>query len=114
MHAHIGVDGGAGGAFIGTLWLGPQRLDGPFNDASHPKSVGEVAATNPATSNVTVKSGQGGHQHYTNHVDAHVHVVDVGEFNSQHTHPITERTVGGGEELPILPPFMAVNYLIKT
>lgn len=113
-HFHEGVDGGAGGGFIGAVWMGTRRLDGPFNDASHPVSVEIVANTVPSPSHVSVVQGQGAHQHFTNAVASHTHVVDVQPFNSQHTHPITERTIGGGQDLPILPPYMAVNYLIKV
>lgn len=112
-HFHEGVDGGAGGGFIGAIWGGTRRLDGPFNDASHPVSVEVVANTVPSPSHVTVVDG-GQHQHFTNTVPPHSHPLTINEFNSQHVHGIPERAVGGGQPLPILPPYYGVVYLIKT
>jgi hypothetical protein len=114
QHFHEGVDGGAGGGFIGAMWGGTRRLDGPFNDASHPVSVEIVANTKPSPSHVTVRQGQGAHQHFTNAEPPHTHPVTIQPYNAKHTHNVTERSVGGGQDIPILPPYMAVNYLIKT
>jgi hypothetical protein len=112
-HFHEGADGGGGGGFIAAFWGGTRRLDGPFNDASHPVSVEIVQNTVPSPSHVTVIDG-GTHQHFTNRVPPHGHPLTINPFNSQHTHGIPERTVGGGQPLSIIPPFLAVNYLIKT
>jgi hypothetical protein len=113
QHAHQGVDGGAGGGFIGAMWGGTRRLDGPFNDASHPVSSEIVANSKPSPSYVSVKAG-GAHPHRTNYEQPHGHPVTITPFNSQHVHNITERTVGGGQSFDILPPFLGVHYLIKT
>ena len=112
-HFHEGVDGGAGGGFIGAIWGGTRRLDGPFNDASHPVSVEIVANSKPSPSHVTVVAG-GQHQHFTNEVPPHGHPLTIDAFNSTHVHGIPERAVGGGQALPILPPYFGVTYLIKT
>ena len=113
QHWHEGVAGGNGGGFIYEAWGGRRRLDGPFNDASHPVAVDSAPNTVPSPSHVTVKFG-GGHGHFTNDVSPHTHEVTVQPFNSQHVHGIPERSVGGGQEFNILPPFLTVNYLIKT
>jgi hypothetical protein len=113
QHWHEGADGGAGGGFIAAIWGGTRRLDGPFNDASHPVSVEIVANTVPSPSHVTVRDG-GTHQHFTNIVPPHGHPITIDPYNSNHVHAIPERSIGGGQPISILPPFLAVNYLIKT
>jgi hypothetical protein len=112
-HWHEGADGGAGGSFVAAMWGGTRRLDGPFNDASHPVSVGLVANTKPSPSHVTVNDG-GTHQHFTNIVPPHGHPIDIDPYNSAHVHGIPERSIGGGQAISIIPPFLGVQYLIKT
>ncbi len=112
-HFHEGVAGGNGGNFVYEAWGGRRRLDGPFNDASHPVAVDTAPNTVPSPSHVTVRDG-GTHQHFTNVVPPHGHPIDIQPYNSNHVHAIPERSIGGSQPISIIPPFLAVNYLIKT
>jgi len=112
-HAHVWADGAGGGAFIAKYFGGTRRLDGPFNDASHPVAVQEVDATTRAATGVEVTSGRSEHTHVTAVGGGHSHTVHV-EPSTGSLVGLTEQVVGGGAPISTLPPFLGVNWMIRT
>jgi hypothetical protein len=112
-HYHAGADGGAGGYFIAMMWGGRRRIDGPFNDASHPVAVQEVPNTVRAYTGVQVVAG-GAHHHWTDVRGAHTHLISVDADYTEHVHILNEALVGASKPFNISPPYAAVRYLIKT
>ena len=110
-HQHVGA--WPGGAIIAQVWNGPWRLDGPFNDASHPTAVGAISGINYAQTNISI-GGDGDHSHTTDLDGAHTHVATITPTGSDHVHPIDERSVGGGAAFDNNPPYGCVNWFIKT
>lgn len=102
-----------GGGMIAQIWGGPWRLDGPFNDASHPTAVGALPGVGEARTGVTIPGG-GAHAHATDVEADHTHVATTKVTGSAHSHPVIENAVGGGVSFDNNPPYNCVNYLIKT
>jgi hypothetical protein len=120
-HTHSVVDPGhlhtapyGAGAFICTVWGAPNKLDGLFNDASHTYNVDPANFTNTAKTNVYLDPSGGEHTHTTESSPSHTHAVTVNPYNSDHTHAISEVSVGGGQPFDITPPFMGMYIFVKT
>ena len=120
-HTH-GAPLGSSTGFICTDWTGMNRVDGPFNDASHTYAVEEFKETaknvdvyGHGTTGIQTTTASSNHDHPISSVGDHTHQVVVGDASgSTHTHPITENTVGGGQPFDIRPPFMGMFLMIKT
>ena len=110
-HQHFGA--WPGGPIIVGVWGGRYKLDGPFNDASHPVAVDALPGVNTADTGITIGGG-GDHVHSTNQQGSHVHTATAEPAGGTHSHPIAEHTVGEGVAFDNNPPYACVNYLVKT
>jgi hypothetical protein len=119
-HTH-GAPLGSSTGFICTDWTGMNRVDGPFNDASHTYAVEEFKETGKnvdvfghGTTGIQTTTASSNHDHPISSAPDHTHNITVGPGGGTHSHPITENTVGGGQPFDIRPPFMGMFLYVKT
>jgi hypothetical protein len=111
-HHHVGTDQYAQ-YFIGVVWGGNNKLDGPFNDASHTWTVDVAAATDYAATGITISTDGSAHSHAVGQ-DNHTHTVTI-DVTGGHTHQMpTENIVGLGQPLDITPSSLGVKFYVKV
>lgn len=111
-HTHHGSNF-FGADLIGVVWGGQNKIDGPFNDASHTYSVEAVTAVLDAVTGVTVKSTGSAHTHNLS-TDSHSHDATINPAGG-HVHGLpTESSVGTNTPLDTTPAHLKATFYIKT
>ena len=111
-HTHDGTNW-FGQDFVGVVWGGQNRLDGPFNDSSHTYAVEPAASTISAATGITISVDGSAHSHPVSQ-DNHTHTAVIGTDGGHiHTMP-TESEVGQGVPLDVTPASVGVKYYVKV
>jgi len=111
-HVHIGSST-FGGAFVGLVWGGQNKIDAYFNDRSHTYSVEAVDGTMRAYTDITVGSTGSEHVHETEIAEDHTHPISIDHVDP-HYHDVTEDSAGNGTPITYTPLHMTVYVYLRV
>ena len=97
---------------VAETWGGPYRLDGPFNDRSHPVAVDLMPWTGKSATGLVIASEGSDHGHEMGDAGAHDHTVSASA--PAHDHGFTEESKGEGLPFDTTPAYIAVYTYIRS